>query len=158
MTIHDGSHDFDFLHGAWRVRNRRLRHRLSGSTEWVEFDGTAVERPLWDGLANIEEYDADMPSGRARGLALRLYNPQARQWTIHWSSSTTGVLDTPLTGHFEDRRGAFYGVDVHDGRQVLVRFVWTSISLDACRWEQAFSADGGTTWETNWVMEFSRAH
>ena len=26
----------------------------------------------------------------------------------------------------------------------------------AARWEQAFSADGGATWEVNWVMEFTR--
>ncbi|MEO8621418.1 MAG: hypothetical protein ABI625_10155 [bacterium] len=157
MLTYDASHDFDFLHGSWHVHNRKLHQRLTGSTDWFEFEGTAVERPLWGGQANIEEYEADMPSGRVRGLALRLFNPHSRQWSIHWSGSTTGTLDNPVTGEFRDGRGQFYGVDTCDGRQVLARFIWTPIAADACRWEQAFSPDGGTTWETNWIMEFSRA-
>ncbi|MEP7000807.1 MAG: hypothetical protein ABI969_10035 [bacterium] len=157
MITDDGSHDFDFLHGSWRVHNRKLRQRLAGSTDWIEFEGRAVERPLWDGQANIEEWEADMPSGRVRGLALRLFNPHSRQWSIHWSGSDTGTLDNPVTGEFRERRGEFYGTDTCDGRQILARFVWTSNGADVCQWEQAFSPDGGRTWETNWIMEFSRA-
>lgn len=150
------SSDFDFLHGSWHVHNRRLREPLCGSSDWYDFAGTAVERSLWDGQANIEEYDANMPTGRVRGLALRLYNPNAAQWTIHWSSSATGTLDSPLTGEFHDGRGVFYGQDRHAGRTILVRFIWTCVDTDACRWEQAFSNDGGAMWETNWTMEFTR--
>ena len=152
----DGARDFDFLHGSWRVHNRRLRAILAGSTDWYAFEGRAIERPLWDGRANIEEYDAEMPSGRVRGLALRLYDPGARQWTIHWSSSATGTLDRPMIGEFIDGRGEFYGQDVHDRRIVLTRFVWTHDGPDRCAWEQAYSTDGGRSWETNWIMEFSR--
>jgi hypothetical protein len=153
----DGRRDFDFLHGTWRVRNRRLRRVLSGSNDWYEFDGTTVERSVWDGQANLEEYDAVSPSGRIRGLALRLYDPSARQWTIHWSSSATGRLDHPMVGEFRDGRGEFGGRDEIEGRTIATRFIWTSSSPNACRWEQAFSADGGATWETNWIMEFTRA-
>lgn len=152
----DGSHDFDFLHGSWRVHNRRLRHILAGSTDWYEFEGTAVERPLWGGQANLEEYEGEMPSGRIRGLALRLYNPLARQWTIHWVSGATGLLDQPLTGEFRDGRGEFVGQDVCEGRTILLRFVWTHDGPDACQWEQAYSATGGASWETNWIMNFTR--
>jgi hypothetical protein len=154
--LRDGTHDFDFLHGTWSVRNRRLRAVLAGSDEWYEFDGKAVQRPLWGGQANIEEYDAAAPSGRIQGLALRLYNPLACQWTIHWSSSATGTLDQPLTGAFDGERGTFYGTDVVEGRQIQLRFIWASLHPGACRWEQAFSADGGVTWETNWIMDFTR--
>ncbi|MEP6495419.1 MAG: hypothetical protein ABJF01_22220 [bacterium] len=153
----DGKHDFDFLHGSWLVHNRRMRRPLSGSSDWYEFDGTVVERPVWDGQANLEEYEAEAPSGRVRGLALRLYNPHARQWSIHWSGSATGTLDSPMIGEFRDGRGEFYGQDAFEGRTILLRFVWTSSGSAACRWEQAFSDDGGQTWETNWIMEFTRA-
>ena len=151
------ANDFDFLHGSWRVHNRRLRQVLAGSGDWYDFDGTTVERSLWTGQANLEEYEAEMPSGRIRGLALRLYNPHAGQWTIHWSNSTTGTLEQPLIGSFRDGRGEFYGQDVVDGRVILVRFIWTHSGAEKCNWEQAFSADGGASWETNWIMEFTRA-
>jgi hypothetical protein len=152
----DGSHDFDFLHGRWRVHNRKLGHRLAGSNDWYEFEGRADERALWGGAANIEEYEAELPSGPVRGLALRLYDPRARQWSIHWASGDIGKLDRPMIGDFETGRGLFYGADSVDGREVLSRFIWTPIGPDACRWEQAFSADGGESWETNWVMDFTR--
>jgi len=152
----DGVHDFDFLHGRWRVHNKRLRQPLSGSSEWYTFEGASEERPLWNGQANIEEYVAEPPAGQLRGLALRLYNPESRQWTIHWSNSATGTLDAPMIGRFRDGRGEFDGQDEFEGRAILLRFIWTSDGPDACRWEQAFSADGGETWETNWIMEFTR--
>ncbi|HEX7942807.1 MAG TPA: hypothetical protein VF488_13435 [Gemmatimonadaceae bacterium] len=156
MPPRDGVHDFDFLHGRWRVHNRRLRRPLSGSSDWYEFEGRSVERSLWDGQGNLEEYEAELPTGRLRGLALRLYNPVARQWSIHWSSSATGTLDQPMVGEFHDGRGEFYGQDTFEGRTVLLRFYWTSLGPAQARWEQAFSGDGGKTWETNWIMEFTR--
>jgi hypothetical protein len=152
----DGVHDFDFLFGTWRVHNRRLRRRLAGSTEWYEFEGTLSARPIWDGQANIDEYDGDSPDGRIRGLTLRIYNPRSRQWTIHWSNSATGTLDEAMTGEFRDGRGEFYNQELFEGRAIYVRFVWTPSSPTQARWEQAFSADGGKTWETNWIMDFTR--
>lgn len=154
--LHDGTHDFDFIHGAWRIHNRRLRCPLTGSTEWYEFEGHSMERPLWDGQANLEEYEGVLPDGtRIRGLALRLYEPRTQRWTIHWSSSTTGTLDPPMTGIFHNGLGEFYSHENYQGRMILVRFHWKAAGPDAARWEQAFSADGGKTWETNWIMEFT---
>jgi hypothetical protein len=152
----DPARDFDFLHGRWRIRNHRLKQPLSGSSEWYDFPGSSIERPLWDGDANIEELTAELPTGRLHGIALRLHNPSAKQWSIHWSNSATGTLDAPMIGAFVDGRGEFYGQDTFDGRTILLRFVWTSESRDRCRWEQAFSDDGGKTWETNWTMDFTR--
>jgi len=153
----DGVHDFDFLHGTWHIHNRRLRKPLSASDEWYEFEGTSVEHPIWDGQGNLEEYDATLPNGtRLRGLALRLYDPRAERWTIHWSNSATGTLDAPMTGTFRDGVGEFYSHEDYQGRMVFVRFRWTSAGPNAARWEQAFSADAGTTWETNWIMQFTR--
>jgi hypothetical protein len=153
----DGQRDFDFLHGTWRVHNRRLRRPLTGSGEWYEFEGSTVERPIWDGQANLEEYEATLPDGRRlRGLALRLYDVRAKRWTIHWSNSVSGTLDAAMTGTFRDGRGEFYSHEDFQGRMILVRFYWTSPGPNAARWEQAFSADGGRSWETNWIMEFTR--
>jgi hypothetical protein len=149
--------DFDFLHGTWRIHNRRLRDPLAGTGDWYAFDGSATELPLWDGDANLEEYQATLPGGqRIHGLALRLYEPDARRWTIHWASSDRGRLDPALTGTFRDGVGEFLSHEDFGGRMVLVRFHWTSAGPDAARWEQAFSADGGRTWETNWTMDFTR--
>ena len=157
QPLADGAHDFDFLHGTWRIHNRKLRDPLCNSTEWYEFEGRAVERPFWDGQGNLEEYEATLPDGtRIRGMALRLYNPGARRWTINWASSTTGTLDPQMTGGFRDGRGEFYSHEDYKGRMILVRFIWTSAGSNAARWEQAFSADAGKTWETNWIMDFTR--
>ena len=153
---HDGTHDFEFVEGSWRVHHRRLHRPLSGSSDWYEFEGSAVERTLWDGRANFEEIEAELPTGRLRAVALRLYDPASRQWSIHWSNSSTGTLDRPMIGEFRDGRGVFVCQEEFDGRSILQRFIWTSSAPDACRWEQAYSADCGASWETNWIMEFTR--
>ncbi|MEU4878206.1 hypothetical protein [Streptomyces sp. NPDC021608] len=158
-----GPHDFDFLHGEWVVRHRRRTDFLDGDSPWEEFASTAACRPLFDGAANIDEID--MPHLGAKGLTLRLFDPRTRQWSLHWSSSLSGRLFPPVIGGFGDGdergaagldRGVFYGDDVHDGQEVRARFVWSGVSEAAARWEQAFSPDGGRTWLTNWVMDFTR--
>lgn len=153
----DGMHGFDFLHGQWHIRNRRLRRPLTGSTEWYEFEGRSLERPFWDGQGNLSEYEGDSPDGPIRGLALRLYDPRSKQWSIHWSNSVLGTRDRAMIGEFKDGKGEFYNQDQFEGREILARFLWSSTGANAARWEQAFSADGGRTWEPNWVMDFTRA-
>ena len=116
-----------------------------------------MERPFWDGRGNLEEYEGVLPDGtRLRGIALRLYDPKAARWTIHWSNGANGTLDPVMTGVFRDGRGEFYSHEDYQGRMILVRFFWSSSGPDAARWEQAFSGDAGRTWQTNWVMDFSR--
>jgi hypothetical protein len=153
----DGQHDFDFIFGSWKVHNRKLRNPLTGSTDWYEFEATSVARPVWGGKANLDEFEAsDTPAGPIQGMTLRLYNPQSRLWSIHWSNSDRGVLDVPMLGWFTDGVGEFYDQELLRGRPIFSRFLWTTDGPDACRWEQAFSGDGGRTWEVNWVMEFTR--
>ena len=156
QTLSSAPSDFDFLFGRWNVHNRRLRERLKSSTTWDEFEGTAVVRPIWGGKANLDEYEADGPAGHIQALTLRLFDPRSRQWSIHWATSATGALDVPMIGSFQDGRGEFYDQEMFEGRSIYVRFIWSAITPASCRWEQAFSADGGKTWETNWIMEFSR--
>ncbi|WTA56851.1 hypothetical protein OIP63_30900 [Kitasatospora purpeofusca] len=148
--------DFDFLHGTWDVANRRLSAPLDpGSGSWEEFPGRSVVRPLFGGAGNIDEITFPTLGGR-RGVTLRLFDREAGQWSIYWSSSRTGRLDPPVSGGFAGDRGDFYGDDSYEGRPIRVHFTWHRLGPDAARWEQEFSADGGVTWELNWVMDFTR--
>jgi hypothetical protein len=152
-----GRADFDFLFGTWRVQNRRLKARLQGSAEWEEFRSTCRARPILGGSGNLDEFTIDAPSGRIEAVTVRLYSPTTGEWSIYWSASPgSGRFDVPMVGRFEGPRGEFYSQEVFQGRHIFNRFIWTVISRDACRWEQAYSDDGGRTWETNWVMYFAR--
>jgi hypothetical protein len=155
-TETDGQRDFDFLMGRWKVHNRRLRERLRGCDDWDEFEATVVARPIWDGAANIDEYDGEGPSGRIQGLTLRLYDAESRQWRLYWANRERGFLELPMVGTFKDGRGEFFCHEIYQGTPIFTRFVWSDITPEACRWEQAFSTDGGRTWETNWVNHFTR--
>ncbi len=149
----DGQRDFDFEHGSWTTNVRVLRNPLTGEApNWAEYRGTSVVRPLLDGRANFVELLVEGPAGRIEGGALRLYNPQSRQWSLNYASVRNGMLTAPVFGSFDGRgRGAFYGQDMLDGRAILVRFVITQPSDKEARFEQAYSADGGVSWETNWI-------
>jgi hypothetical protein len=151
-----GVRDFDFWIGSWKVRNRRLVERLAGSDEWEEFDAEVVARFLMDGLGNEDEFRTDHDGGFI-GMSFRFFDPVEKRWSIYWADSRrSGVLDPPVFGTFEGDIGIFEGEDLFDGRPILVRFTWSGITTPTPRWEQAFSADGGETWETNWVMDFTR--
>jgi hypothetical protein len=155
-AVRDGQRDFDFEVGTWKVRLRRLLHPLSGANEWVELEGISTVRRVWDGRANLGELEARSPTTRIEGLSLRLYNPAARQWSIYWSNSRDGSLGLPMVGRFENGRGEFYDQEQLDGRAIFVRFIFSDITPTSFRLEQAFSADGGRTWEPNWIASFSR--
>ncbi len=152
----DGQADFDFFMGSWKVHNKRLRRPLTGSTEWYEFDAKVVARKIWGGKANMDEYEAQGPDGPIRGLTVRLYEPQSRQWRIYWANQARGVIDVPVVGEFKEGRGEFYDQEIFEGKSIFVRYVWSDIKANSARWEQAFSEDGGKTWETNWIMEETR--
>lgn len=149
--------DFDFWMGWWNVRNRRLRTRLAGSTEWEEFGATSVARPILGGLGNEDEFRTDW-NGGVVAMSFRFFDPETRRWSIYWADSRRpGVLDPPVFGAFDGDTGVFEGDDLFEGRPVRVRFVWSGVTTPTPRWEQAFSDDDGETWETNWIMDFTRA-
>jgi hypothetical protein len=155
-TERDGSHDFDFEVGTWKIHLSRLEHPLTGSTTWVQFDGTSVMRKLWDGKAEIEQFETDGPTGRVEGLTLRTYNPHSRQWSLYWANSKDGVLGQPMIGQFENGRGEFYDQEAFNGRTIFVRYVWSQITPNSAHFEQSFSDDGGKTWEVNWITDQTR--
>lgn len=150
--------DFDFVLGRWRVAHRRLKERLAASTEWVEFAGTMETRPVMGGLGNVEDNVLHLPEGTYRAVALRSFNPQEKAWAIWWlDGRAPWTLDTPVKGSFRDGVGLFFADETFNGKPIRIRFTWSRASADHLRWEQAFSPDGGATWETNWTMDFSRA-
>jgi hypothetical protein len=152
----DGQRDFDFSIGTWKTQLKRLPEPLSGSTAWVECTGTSVVRKVWDGRANLVELDVACPSGRLEGLSLRLYNPQSRQWSLHYSNSRTGTMSTPVVGEFKDGRGEFFSQETVNGRVILAKFVISQATPDSWRYEQSFSPDWGKTWEANWIAVDTR--
>jgi len=153
----DGQHDFDFNIGIWKTQISRLQHPLTGSTTWVEYQGISVVRKVWDGRASLFELEADGPAGHIEGVGLRLYNPESRQWSLNWANSTDGVMTRPMIGEFENGSGEFFNQETFNGRAIFVRNGFSNITPNSSRFEQAFSADGGKTWETNWLMTFTRA-
>jgi hypothetical protein len=152
----DDSHDFDFEIGTWKTQLKRLVRPLTGSTTWVELEGTTVVRKVWGGRANLAELELDTADGPVHVLSLRLYNPQARQWSLNTANASSGTLSVPTVGEFKDGRGEFYDQEMFENRTILVRNVWSDITADSCRFEQSFSDDGGKTWEVNWIAVDTR--
>lgn len=152
----DTQHDFDFEFGAWKAHISRRLKPLTGSTTWVEYEGTSVVRKVWNGRANLGELEVSGPAGQIQGLSLRTYNPQSRQWHISWVNSAEGTVGLPMIGGFNQGRGEFFNQEPFNGRAIFVRFIFSDITANSFRIEQAFSDDGGKTWETNWIAKFSR--
>jgi hypothetical protein len=149
----DGRHDFDFEQGRWKIHLKRLIHPLSGSKEWIEFDGTSVTRKVWDGRAEIEEFETDGAGGHIEGLTLRTYNPQTHQWYLYWANAKDGLIVAPQVGQFKNGTGEFYGQDTLNGKPIFIRFIWSKTDTNSPHFEQAFSEDGGKTWEVNWITD-----
>jgi hypothetical protein len=155
----DGSHDFDFLIGNWKAHVRVLPDRLNGSTAWVEYDGISNHKKILDSNANLEEFNVYSKQLKKRNKAqtLRLYNPATHQWSIYLFDIDEGTLNLPpVIGGFTGKRGEFYNQDTYKGRAIYVRYVWLDLSPTSSRMEQSYSADGGKTWEVNWICELSR--
>ena len=157
-VLRDGQHDFDFEIGTWKTHIHRLVHPLTGSATWTDYDGTSVVRKIWQGRANSVELEVTGPSGHIEGLSLRLYNPQSHQWSLNFANSAVGTLGVPTVGEFKDGRGEFYDQEMINNRMVLVRNIWSDITPNSGRFEQAFSDDGGKTWEVNWIATDTRMH
>ncbi|TKR33284.1 hypothetical protein FCE95_02960 [Luteimonas gilva] len=152
----DGQHGFDFEFGKWKTQLKRRLRPLSGSDEWVEYEGTSVVTKVLNGRANMVELDVQGPAGRIEGASWRLYNPETRQWSLNFANARDGMLTSPVFGGFENGRGVFYGTDTLGGRTILVRFVISDISADSVRFEQSYSDNGGETWESNWIAVDTR--
>ncbi|MBG0564340.1 hypothetical protein [Actinoplanes aureus] len=147
--------DFDFFIGSWTVVNRRRTTMFDGSDDWDVFPATSVSRSILDGGGNTDEIIFTAQGWR--GFTLRLFDLERKEWSLYWASGRTGLLYPPVVGTFTGGRGDFYGDDTYDGKPIKVHFIWSDITATSARWEQEFSIDGGETWESNWIMEFTRA-
>jgi len=160
MPLHLDSNaptDFDFILGDWKVRHQRLNARLAGCTEWTEFEGLSSTVKILGGFGNLEDNLLYLPDGEYRAAAMRSFDAETATWSIWWLDGRSPTnLDTPVRGHFNDGVGTFLADDVLNGVPIRIRFLWSPGAGSNPRWEQAFSNDGGKTWETNWRMEFSR--
>jgi len=151
------THDFDFLVGRWAVQHRRLKVRLEHSKEWEAFSGTCETRLILGGQANVDDNVLELPGGTYRAATMRVFDPADKIWAIWWFDSRhPHTLDPPVVGGFQNGVGMFFADDHFKGRPIKARFIWSDITATKARWQQAFSEDGGATWETNWVMEFTR--
>ncbi|MDB5495859.1 MAG: hypothetical protein JWP86_3196 [Phenylobacterium sp.] len=151
-----GPHDFDFELGDWNCHLLRRLHPLTGSDTWVEYDGTSIVRPWWGGKANIGELDLDGSAGHLEGMSIRVYNPATHQWGISYANAAQGQVGAAMVGGFQKGRGEFYNQDTLNDRAIFVRFIFSDITAKSFQLEQAFSDDGGKTWESNWIAKFTR--
>jgi hypothetical protein len=155
-STRDGAHNFDFNFGLWKTHIRRLQKPLTGSHTWTDYDGTSQVSQIWGGRASLLELEATGPTGHIEGVGLRLFNPQSHQWSLNWANGSDAVMTTPMVGRFVDRQGQFYDQEEFQGRIIMSRNGFSSITPSSSRFEQAFSDDAGKTWETNWIMTFNR--
>ena len=156
VTQRDGQHDFDFIFGRWKIHLKRRVQSSTGSDTWTEFDGYGLYRKIWGGRANLNDFEADSPTGHVEGLTLRTYNPESHQWSLYWASSQDGILGAPEIGGFHDGQGEFYAQDTVNGKTIFIRYVWSKITAKSVHFEQAFSADGGRRWDVNWISDMVR--
>ena len=160
MQAHSGAHDFDFFFGTWDTHNRRRRAIPLGEQgdAWVEFPSSITCAPALDGSVNIDHFEGTFPDGEfMKGMTIRAYDRETQEWSLVWLSTRQSPDFRPLVGHFEDGVGTFYQDDTTtDGRPMRVRFIWDAITPTSARWQQAFSFDGGQTWDTNWIAQHTR--
>lgn len=149
----DGQHDFDFIFGRWKVH---LERKAAGTDRWTQSDGVGIYRKVWGGRANLNEFFTEGPSGRVEGLTLRTYNPETHQWSLYWATSRDGILSSAQVGQFAHGKGEFYAQDNSDGKSILVRYVWSTSTPTSAHFEQAFSEDGGQSWDVNWISDMVR--
>jgi hypothetical protein len=154
---HDGQHDFDFELGRWKMKLKKLTNPLHGSHDWVEFSGTSVTRPAWNGKAQVEEFEVDSSVvGHIEGMTVRLYSTASHQWSLNWANQKNGHFDVPTIGELKDGCGEFFDQEMYEGRAIFVRYVWSNITPKSAHFEQSYSTDGGKTWEANWITDQTR--
>jgi len=148
--------DFDFLIGKWKVHNRKLKSRLSGCSEWTEFEAKVACRKILSGYGNVDSFQTTIDRMSFEGMSLRLFNPKTRLWSIYWANNETVELDLPQVGSFDNKIGSFFARDTYEQKDIIVQFRWDASNHNTPVWSQAFSPDNGQTWEWNWYMNFQR--
>lgn len=141
--------DFAFLAGEWRIANR-----MKQGEGWIEFPGEATVHNVLAGNGSIEELR--IPARNFSGLGIRLYDAAAGMWNDHWVNGQQRIVNPPMAGTFENGVGTFMADDTDNGAPIKARGVWDRVTATSCRWHQATSRDGGTTWDMSWEMHWTR--
>lgn len=142
--------DFAFLTGEWRIHNNSI---VNGA--WLEYEGEATVHAILGGIGSVEELR--IPARNFSGMGLRLLDVEKKAWSDFWVNAKSGVLTTPgQAGSFENGVGIFSSEYDDNGRKMISVGLWDRITPVSCRWRQAVSADGGRTWEHNWLMDWRR--
>ncbi|HEY5750088.1 MAG TPA: hypothetical protein VIU12_28680 [Chryseolinea sp.] len=149
--------DFDFLVGEWVLKDKKLKSRLTNSNEWIEFESTVEMHKLLNGIGNMDTYKTIVDGKPFEGIALRLFNPKTKLWSIYWADSNVGIMDPPVVGSFEGNIGKFFCKDKFKGKDIVVAFLWDKTDPNNPVWSQAFSPDNGKTWEVNATNTSHRA-
>jgi len=161
-SVASSQNDFDFLVGKWKMYHRRLNKRLENCKDWTEFQSEDENNKILQGIGNIDTYyTTELPGHEGKpfeGFTLRLFNPKTRLWSLYWVPSTTGVLDPPVVGSFENGVGHFFTKDTFNGKNIIVVFRWDARDKNHPVWSQAFSPDNGKTWEWNWYNASERVN
>ena len=154
-----GLHAFDTRVGNWTAHHKVLKERLANSHEWIEYEGTQTCWPTLGGYGNVDDNVFDRPGGAFRGVSVRTYDPKTGIWSIWWFNGRqpSSDVDPPVRGRFVNGVGTFLADDTFNGKPIKVRYIWSAMTPTSAHWEQAFSADGGKTWETNWFTDFRKA-
>ncbi|MNS40897.1 hypothetical protein D3C72_732330 [compost metagenome] len=129
---------------------------MDNCNEWEEFESTQEMYKILNGIGNIDNFLATFDGQPFEGMSMRLFNPKTKLWSIYWADSTTGKLDPPVLGSFEDKVAHFFTKDTFNGKEILVVFRWDARNKQNPVWSQAFSDDNGDSWEWNWYMYFSK--
>ncbi|HEX7964212.1 MAG TPA: DUF1579 domain-containing protein [Gammaproteobacteria bacterium] len=153
-----GLHAFDLRAGCWNIHNHVLKERLANSHDWFDYEGTQRVWIVMGGYGNMDDNELRTPKGTHYGASVRTYDPKTGIWSIWWydGRSPSDNVDPPLKGRFKGSVGTFYSDASLRDKPIKARFIWSGITATAAHWEQAFSSDGGKTWETNWTADFSK--
>jgi hypothetical protein len=139
------------------VKHRRLSRRLVNSNEWDEFEGSTRCQPILGGIANFNEGVVKRSGGTYYGMGLRAFDVTTKTWRDWYLNGRDPTkIEAHGAGGFANGVGTFLYDDTFEGRAIKVRGIFTPIKADLAQWEQAFSPDGGQTWETNYVMRYMR--
>ncbi|GCE15422.1 DUF1579 domain-containing protein [Tengunoibacter tsumagoiensis] len=156
------THSFDPLIGTWSIVNRRKKREYvflpEKEAEWDEFPARSRFEKQLAGRAVAEYWEGTLPSGeKLLGYSVKAFEPTTQQWAITWIDNRNPLDFRPVLGTFEAGAGTFFQIiETPDGQPLHLRLIWDELTESTVRWQQAFSFDEGKSWDTNWVMQFTR--
>ncbi len=145
---------FDFWVGEWSVNNRFLQ--ADGSYKDTS-RSRAIITPILGGCAIMEQW-IGIDGNTVNGFSVRAFDPVAKEWklVLNWPGGGPQSFGI-LTGKFRHGRGEFFSRGTNaQGKETITMYSFSDGLPNSVRWDSGHSTDGGQTYRTNWIMEFSR--